>query len=670
MIQSAASTDRTFPVAFVRDLYTPVSEVKRASWATMTRGLTTVQVGTKAGLAIVPGDIQQGDPRDKAHVKEISLLFLDVEAKCEMRDGVKVVVGPNPPPVETILTELQARNIKAIVYSTHSHTPENPRYRIVIEPARPLAPNEIRPSGLFVADMLGLSDCIDTSALEPARAFFLPRCDADKLNQFEAGDTDGKPLDVDKCLADAAIVTAAKQSALETRRTKSSGSVIETYNGAHDVGLLLEQDGYIPKGRNRWTYHGSTSGLPGVRLLDSGLIYSSHSNDPLNDGGAHDAFDVFRILTHGGDMSSAIKDAARICGIERIPEREITTPAYTMHTPGSLLSSPLVRDLVRGVLPHSGNAAIVGASMAGKGFLVFELMAVLAEGGFFFGRRTDRAPVCYVGLEGAGGLPKRIKAWEKHYGRKYPEIGIVLQALDLRNAIQVDAIIEAIRNAGLAGGVVIIDTLNQAAAGADENSSRDMGELIGALKHIQAALGGLVLVVHHLGKDASRGPRGHSSFLAALDAAIEVRREGDRREWLVAKAKDDTDGSAHSFRLQVVEVGTDEDGEPITSCVVVEDDSVKTALRSRNLPSGGNQRIVWDALGEMFRKAGDGRPANAPLDLPAGRPAIRLEDAVTGLRGRLTEVDPKRQKERITQAITALVGRNALTLRDGWLWCS
>ena len=59
--------------------------------------------------------------------------------------------------------------------------------------------------------------------------------------------------------------------------------------------------------------------MPGVRLLPDTLpqrVYSSHDGDPLNDGHAHDAFDVFKILAHSGEMSAAVKGAARICGVE------------------------------------------------------------------------------------------------------------------------------------------------------------------------------------------------------------------------------------------------------------------------------------------------------------------------------------------------------------------
>ena len=120
-----------------------------------------------------------------------------------------------------------------------------------------------------------------------------------------------------------------------------------------------------------------------------------------------------------------------------------------------------------------------------------------------------------------------------------------------------------------AGAVVFLDTLNRAAPTADENSSKDMGLILQAAKALQALTGGLVIVVHHTGKNTTAGMRGHSSLFAAMDAAIEVSRTGDSREWGIAKSKDGQDGGAHHFKLEIEQLGRDEYGDEITSCVVV-----------------------------------------------------------------------------------------------------
>ena len=141
----------------------------------------------------------------------------------------------------------------------------------------------------------------------------------------------------------------------------------------------------------------------------------------------------------------------------------------------------------------------------------------------------------------------------------------------------------------------------------------------------------------------------------ALDAAVEVTREGDRREWKVAKAKDGQDGAGHPRRLEVVGMGMgeDDDGEAITSCVVVPDESPQDATRPR-LPKGGNQRLVLDALGELLRKSGTLGRAGAPPQRPCLETEIAVEAIAPGL-----VCEPLRRKERTRQALTleTAVGR-------------
>lgn len=92
--------------------------------------------------------------------------------------------------------------------------------------------------------------------------------------------------------------------------------VIGQFNAAHDVAGLLEANGYKRKGRRRFLPPNSTSGVPSVRILDSGKVFSTNGSCLLNDGHAHDAFSTFCILEHGGEVQSAVKAAAALLGIE------------------------------------------------------------------------------------------------------------------------------------------------------------------------------------------------------------------------------------------------------------------------------------------------------------------------------------------------------------------
>lgn len=365
------------------------------------------------------------------------------------------------------------------------------------------------------------------------------------------------------------------------------------------------------------------------------------------------------------DYAAEYGDAA----LSELLARAKTPPMrYRLMRADEVVNAPPLQWLVRGVLPADGLAALFGASGSGKSFIALDVSAAVAGGMEWFACRVRGAPVVYVALEGEAGFSQRVKAWQLHHGRDLPGgLRFVMQALDLRNADDVSEISNAVTAAGAAGGLLVIDTLNRAASGADENSVVDMGAIIAAAKGVQAKLGGLVLLVHHSGKDTTKGLRGHSSLHAALDAAIEVTRSDDRRDWRIAKAKDGDDGKAHPFKLEVVEIGEHDDGEPITSCVVVAD-KTPTELRRLRIPQSGNQRIAWDALGDLLRQAGDGRPKDAPDSLPVGRPSVTVECAATTVEKRLVDIEPKRRKERAKKALTDLHAKHVIRIDEGYVW--
>lgn len=317
--------------------------------------------------------------------------------------------------------------------------------------------------------------------------------------------------------------------------------------------------------------------------------------------------------------------------------------------------------LVRGVLPRQGVAGLYGPSASGKSFLAFDMAAAIAEGGRWFGCRVTAAPVTYLGLEGEHGFKLRAAAWEARNERELPEqMHMVLQPFRLTEAKDVQGLAAVVPP----GAVVFVDTLNRAAPTADENASKDMGEILEAVKRLQALTGGLVVLVHHTGKDAARGLRGHSSLFAALDAAIEVSRDGDRREWKVAKSKDGEDGQARAFRLAVVEVAHDQDGEPITSCVVEPDQSTEEVARVK-LPQGGNQKLALDLLREQFKAKGrTGITGAPPLRL-----CLEVEAAISAVAASLP-VPKDRKTERARNAVTGLISRGVLVCRGGWIWQS
>lgn len=373
---------------------------------------------------------------------------------------------------------------------------------------------------------------------------------------------------------------------------------------------------------------------------------------PASAPGNYDAWDYAK--DHGGDALEVLLAAPKVA-----PMRYRLMPA------SELLQAPRLEWLVRGVLPATGLASVYGASGSGKTFLTLDLCAAVAEGREWFGRKVKAAAVVYCCLEGEAGLRQRIEAWQEYHGRPFPPgIRFVATSLDLRNTVDRVELAEAVQATEMTGGLVVVDTLNRAAPGADENSSKDMGGIIEGAKDLQSMLGGIVLAVHHSGKDAGQGLRGHSSLRAALDAAIEVQCAGGMRSWGVDKAKDGADGIGYPFKLEPIPVGEHEDGEPITSCVVVPAEDMPSAAR-KAAPRGANQKTAYGVLGDLLKSTA--WSPEAPASLPPGRPAILFDDALAAVAARMGS-DPKHKKQAAQTALSGLQGNGLVHIEGGWIW--
>ena len=309
--------------ATVQEKSAPVGTMQTCEFSDLAAMLSHAVVSpSKEGPGWVPGYIEPG-PRTGERVAHWDVMALDVEGKAErLPDGTKRLIGPKAPTLSEMAAELELWGLGAVLHTTHTHEEPaadgetlGPRFRVVLNASRPILPHEIKPVGLAVAAMLGLSDCTDTKCLEPARLFFLPRCPEERAHLQQSAVLDGEVLDVD------ALLSQAKRSAEPPPRKPgpAGGSVIATFNAQADIAHLLEQHGYMPKGRNRWMWQGSTSGLAGVVLLpDTGRVYSHHPGDPLHsEEHSHDAFSVWCVLNHSGNFTAAVKAAARLLGMER-----------------------------------------------------------------------------------------------------------------------------------------------------------------------------------------------------------------------------------------------------------------------------------------------------------------------------------------------------------------
>jgi AAA domain len=263
-----------------------------------------------------------------------------------------------------------------------------------------------------------------------------------------------------------------------------------------------------------------------------------------------------------------------------------------------------------------------GPPKCGKTFWVFDLMMHAALGWEYRGRRVEAGTVVYIACEGERGLSARKEAFRlaKLPEDADPSFYLLTTRLDL--PAQVDELILDIvaQIPANSCAAIVLDTLNRSIAGS-ESDDADMGAYVKAADKLREQFRCAIIIIHHCGIVDKR-PRGHTSLTGAADAQIAVKRDASSQ--IIATVefmKDGEEGEQTVSRLKVVEVGNDEDGEPITSCVIEPTNGTPRPAPSpeeRRLTA--SQRRALDMLNEAIIK--DGKIPAACDHIPADTPCV------------------------------------------------
>ncbi|WP_241538314.1 AAA family ATPase [Xenorhabdus sp. KK7.4] len=233
--------------------------------------------------------------------------------------------------------------------------------------------------------------------------------------------------------------------------------------------------------------------------------------------------------------------------------------------------------VVKGIIPAHSLCSIYGASGSYKSFLAGAWGCHIATGKAWAGKQVAQGAVLYVVGEGGIGVPRRIKAWEIVNGQTVENMYLINTPVFPASPAEVHELVIAARQVEAETGqpvrLIILDTLARCFGGADENDSKDMGAFVRGCDELKAKTGASILVVHHSGKDESKGARGSSSLRAALDVEYKISQEGKKGGSLVitcTKMKDAEEPDTKAYDMRVVELFTDKDGEEITSLALID----------------------------------------------------------------------------------------------------
>lgn len=228
----------------------------------------------------------------------------------------------------------------AVMYSTHKHTPETPKYRLLIPLSRPVSPDEYEAiARKITSDYLNLEWADDTT-FQPSRLMFFPSTSSDGVYEYHR--QNGEPIDPQTILnrytdglwndisrweyssrvQRARAAAPYKRAADPTTKKGPVGNFCRAYTIQEAIEEFLPEVYEPTASDNRWTYtKGSTAG--GLVIYDSGqLAYSNHASDPTGDMHCVNAFDLVRIHLYRqldtdpslvGKNSPSYKAMAELC---------------------------------------------------------------------------------------------------------------------------------------------------------------------------------------------------------------------------------------------------------------------------------------------------------------------------------------------------------------------
>lgn len=234
-------------------------------------------------------------------------------------------------PAQAAAKLLRNAGVECCIVSTFTCAPAYPKWRVFVPTSREL-PAELRQYLVTAIDGV-LGNVLARESWTPKQTFFIGRNPAEHYTYLHVK---GQPVDVvlrdqanaayrqhqeeqvraeQLAQANAVLAESARQYRQGKRLSGGQISPIDAWNEAYDIASILQAHGYKRKGK-KFLSPQSSSGIPGVVILqgDDGRerVYSHGTSDVLADGQAHDAFDLFCILDHGGDEWKAIQAAAQL----------------------------------------------------------------------------------------------------------------------------------------------------------------------------------------------------------------------------------------------------------------------------------------------------------------------------------------------------------------------
>lgn len=501
--------------------------------------------------------------------------------------------------VEEAVAKLQAAGIAAMVYTSPSHKADSPRWRVLCPASAPLPAADRTRLVARLNGVLGGILAIESFRLSQAYYFGSVENNPDHVVEL----VEGRYIDLASELDKGAVRACAEAGTRIELPVFAAGSAPDEHAAAA-LDFALKQFSREDAGGRHQTLLAIARVLaPFIKagLLDAESVMADVANAMAASGrdpNRGEVEDAFRWAIERAQPYEPWPDGSEFCALiaELPPAPRRSSLRDRFLFPADCATGPRRGYLIKHLLAPGDVAALIGPPGAGKSILAPHLAYALAQGRAVFNLRTKPGRILYLVAEDFSGMRQRIHALKLRYGNS--DNFAVVDVENLRDPETVKDLRAAV--AYWKPSLVVLDTLGATFAGMDENSPKDMGEVVKLAREL-AATGAAVLVIHHIAKHGDGSPRGHSVLNGTLDMCLSLASKGDDGviHGKLTKNRNGTTDRDIAFRFEAVNLGQDEDGDSITAPRAIELDPRDNASAAKRPKLSPGEASALCLLHEM-----------------------------------------------------------------------
>lgn len=498
----------------------------------------------------------KGMLRNDANVVAVSGIELDYDGQTlALADGAE---------------RLARAGVRSVLYTSASHKPNAPRWRVLI-PLKGEYPPAYRRS-LYDAANAILGGVCDPVSATLSQAYFIGAVDG---VEYECRVLDGKHLDeVVEPVAKPLDLAASDIRVPEWRPVDLNALPID------DDTRRLIREGVPKPGR-------SEALLSAANALARARVHPD---------------DIVRVLADpaNGISAKALENRRQQSAMEWLLRHTIRKALEAYPSPETAFAEPVdlggrvierkplfiagrdltaaprpINWLIRHTLERPILAVLFGGPGVGKSYMAIEWACRVATGTDWLDHKVTRGPVVYIAGEGYGGMPRRLKAWEIETGVSVADAPIFVTRRgvafnDPQAFAELMAELDALPEPPV---FIVVDTLARATPGMDEDRANEMTVFVNLCDRLREKYGATVLVIHHSPHGDPRRAKGSIALKGAIDAEfgmIRTDRDGPVTLFCPKMKEGEPPADMHfAFKRVVLPWPDDADGIAQASAVMV-----------------------------------------------------------------------------------------------------